>query len=156
MNEESFLNGVVQRIIDYKDGHQEINELSNTILVAGKMALASTLTNTIGPSFNLYIIRMIFRDGGTLNGVPPYVDSGRNGLFGTTRLSPPVIALIYPHLPIQAIFTSVIMFADILGVTINEMALQMSSGNLYSMTTFPDFTKTAEQQLTFSWNITYL
>ena len=150
------LTGDVERIIDYKDGRREVLEFHNTVLRNGRIALAKTLANKIGTSFTYYVSRMLFGDGGTTNGVKKYVNYDRSGLFGTTRLSKPVIATIDPNLPTQVIFTSVITFDDIVGVVINEMALQMSNGDLYSMTTFPDLTKTAEMQITWNWRLNFV
>lgn len=160
MHEERMtMTGEVQAIIDYKDGRREIidyEKIPNTILRTGRTAVAKTLANKIGTTFSFYVTRMLFGDGGTQNGVKKYVDTGRNGLFGTTRLSKPVISTIDPNTPTQVIFTSVITFDDIVGVVISEMGLQMSNGDLYSMTTFPDLTKTAEMQITWNWRLNFV
>ncbi len=153
------LKGEVQALIDYKDGRQTIIDyeyIPNTVLRGGRVALAQTLANKISSEFSFFILRMVFGDGGTLNGVKKYVNYDRNGLFGTTRLAKPVLATIDPNLPTQVIFTSVITFTDIVGVALSEMALQMNSGDLYSMTTFPDLTKTAEMQITWNWKISFV
>jgi hypothetical protein len=148
--------GAVQAIIDYKSGERVIidySEIPNTILRTGRMAVAKSLANKIGNSFSFYATRMLFGDGGTLNGVKKVVNADRNGLFGTTRLSKPILSNIDPNVPTQVIFTSVIAFEDAVGVVLNEMALQMSNGDLYSMTTFPDLTKTSEMQITWNWRL---
>jgi hypothetical protein len=153
------LKGAVQAIIDYRDGSQKIidyEEIPNTVLRDGRIILARTLANKIGTVFSFYITRMVFGDGGSVDGVKKFVNADRNGLFGTTRLSKPVIATIDPNFPTQVIFTSVITFEDIVGVAISEMALQMNNGDLYSMTTFPDLTKTAEMAITFNWRLSFL
>jgi hypothetical protein len=154
---EVALTGEVQMTIDYRDGRQTIGDYKpNTVLRNGRIILARTLANKIGTTFDFYITRMVFGDGGTQGGVVKYVTADRNGLFGTTRLSKPVIATINSDLPTQVIFTSVITFEDIVGVAISEMALQMSNGGMYSMTTFPDLTKTAEMQITWAWHINFV
>jgi hypothetical protein len=145
--------GAVERIIEYKDGRREVENVRNTILKHGRMAFALSLANQIGDSFDFYITRMLFGDGGTANGAKKYVNSDRNGLFGVTRLSKPILANIDANVRTQVIFTSVIKYDEAVGVTLNEMALQMSSGDLFSMTTFPDLTKTEEMQITFNWRI---
>lgn len=153
------LTGEVQAIIDYRDGSQKIidySEIPNTVLRDGRIILARTLANKIGTTFSFYVTRMVFGDGGTQGGVKRYVNYDRNGLFGTTRLSKPVVATIDPNLPTQVIFTSVITFEDIVGVAISEMALQMNNGDLYSMTTFPDLTKTADMQITWNWRLNFV
>ena len=99
---------------------------------------------------------MLFGDGGTQSGVKKYVNAGREGLFGVTRLSKPVISSIDGSIPTQVILTSVIKFDEIIGVTLNEMALQMADGDLYSMTTFADLNKTEDMQLTLNWKLNFV
>ena len=148
--------GFIKAVIDYKCGKQEILEFPNTILNTGRNALASGLTNTIGSGFNLYINRMLFGDGGTADGTTKYVSSSRNGLFGITQASKPVISSVDPNVPSQAIFTSVVSFADANGAVLSEMALQLATGDLYSMATFPNLTKTSSMQITWTWRINYI
>lgn len=148
--------GFVQAIVDYESGEREIIEFKNTILTKGREALASCLARNIGDGFNFYINRMIFGDGGTASSTTKYVSSSRNGLFGITQASKPVIASIDPNIPSQVIFTSVISYAEANGVALNEMALQMATGDLYSMVTFPDLTKTAQMQITWNWRLTFV
>lgn len=148
--------GDVDIIIDYKNGERTSKYIKNTILRNGRRALALSLTNQIGSSYNYYITRMLFGDGGTQDGVKKYVNSDRNGLFGVTRLSKPVIATVDPTITTQAIFTSVMTFEDGVGVVFSEMALQMATGDLYSMTTFSDLTKTEDMQITFNWRLNFI
>jgi hypothetical protein len=148
--------GFVQGIIDYKSGEREIIEFKNAILTSGREALASCLARNIGDGFNFYINRMLFGDGGTSNGSTKVVSTSRNGLFGITQASKPVIASVDPNIPSQVIFTSVISFSEANGAVLNEMALQMATGNLYSMVTFPDLTKTSQLQLTFNWRLSFV
>jgi len=56
----------------------------------------------------------------------------------------------------QVIFTSVILFSEGVGLTLNEMALQMANGDLFSMTTFPDLNKTSDMQITFNWRLNFI
>ena len=128
--------GDIEIIQDWKDGSRNSFDIENTILLTGRRALCNSLANNLGDSYQFYITRMLFGDGGTQDGVKKYVNAGRNGLFGVTRLSKPVIATVDPSIPTQVILTSVITFDEIIGVTLNEMALQMATGDLYSMTTF--------------------
>jgi hypothetical protein len=148
--------GDVDLIIDYKNGKQETKYIRNTILRNGRRSLAKALANQIGAEFDFYITRMLFGDGGTNEGVKKYVNADRGGLFGVTRLSKPVLATIDPTIPTQAIFTTVITFDEAVGVVLSEMALQMANGDLYSMTTFPDLTKTEEMQITFNWRLNFV
>ena len=148
--------GNVEMIIDYKSGEQEVTSFPNTVLKNGRRVLALTLANQLGSEFQFYITRMMFGDGGTQGGVKKYVNGSRNGLFGVTRLTKPVLANLDSVIDTQVIFTSVITYDEVIGVVLNEMALQMANGDLYSMVTFSDFTKSAEMQVTFNWRINFI
>lgn len=148
--------GHVQAIIDYASGEQKIIEFPNTVLTKGREALAAALANDIGDGFNLYINRMLFGDGGTAAGSTKFVATSRNGLFGITQASKPVIASVDPNIRSQVIFTSVIAFSEANGAVLNEMALQMATGDLYSMVTFPDLTKTIQMQITWNWRLSFV
>lgn len=148
--------GKVKRIIDFDSGERQIFEFPNTVLATGRAALASSLAREIGDSFDFYVNRMIFGDGGTSGGLTKFVSSNRNGLFGITRASKPVIASVDPDNPYQVIFTSVLAKSEANSSVLNEIALQLATGDLYSMATFPDFTKTSNQQITYSWRISFL
>jgi hypothetical protein len=148
--------GDIERIIDWRDGSRDVIDYCNTILLTGRRALTASLANAIEDAYEFYITRMLFGDGGTQSGVKKFVDAGRNGLFGVTQVSKPVLANIDNSIPTQAIFTSVIKFDEAIGVTLNEMALQMANGELYSMTTFPDLNKTEDMQITFNWRLNFI
>src|SRR5262252_3532857 len=148
--------GCVEAIIEYKDGPTEIVRFPNTILRLGRQALAQCLTNQIGGAFDFFISRMLFGDGGTNGGTIKFVSTERNGLFGVTRANKPVMASTDQTAPTQAIFTSVLTFQEANGFTLNEMALQMNTGDLYSMATFPDLSKTAQMQITWNWRLSFV
>lgn len=150
------VSGYVQGIIDYKDGSKKLIEFPNTILRTGRYAIASGLANDIGDQFDFYVNKMLFGDGGTSGGAVKFVDTARNGLFGITRANKSVAAQVDPSIPSQVIFTSVVSYSEANGYTLNEMALQMNTGDLYSMVTFPDLTKTEQMQLTFNWRISII
>jgi len=159
MNKEDALTikGCVEAVIEYKDDRaKEVFRFPNTILRLGRQALAQSLTNQIGPAYDFFISRMIFGDGGTSGGTLKFVSTERNGLFGVTRANKPVMASIDQTAPTQALFTSVITFQEANGFTLNEMALQMNSGDLYSMATFPDLSKTAQMQITWNWRLSFV
>ena len=71
-------------------------------------------------------------------------------------MSKPVVANIDVNNESQVIFTSVVAFSEGNGFNLNEMALQMQNGDLYSMATFPGISKTQQMQLTFNWRISFL
>ena len=140
----------------YEDGETERRKYRNTILLHGRAALARCLANEVGDDFQFYVNRMIFGNGGTLEGTPKYVNSERNSLFGMNVVSRPVIATVNKTDPNVVTFTAVVAKTDPYVGVMNEMALQMANGDLYSMVTFPDLTKTSLMQLTWSWDISFL
>ena len=148
--------GDVEIIKEWKTGEKEVLDVKNTVLLSGRRALAKGLANAIGESFNFYVTRMIFGDGGTKSGVKKFVDAGRQGLFGVTRITKPALSNIDNSIPTQVIFTSVITFDEGIGVSLNEMALEMNNEELYSMTTFPDLNKTEDMQITFNWRLNFI
>lgn len=154
---ESFsCKGTVEGIINFKDGNKEIINFRNTILRTGRGALALALANRVGDDFDFFISKMIFGDGGTNGGVPKQVGDERNGLFGSARVIRPVISNIDPNNETQVIFTSVIPFDEGNGFELNEMALQLNNGDLYSMATFPGISKTPGMQITWNWRLSFI
>lgn len=148
--------GEVEIIIDYDDGRQETMLVHNCVVSKAKEAHAKGLVNQIGQTWNYYVDKMLFGTNGTLTGVPKVVEDSRNGLFGTTLLSKTVTSIVNPNVLTQAIFTTVMTFSEGNGSTINEMALQMNSGDLYSMITMAGISKTSSMQIIFNWRISYI
>lgn len=148
--------GDIEIIKQWRSGEIEVLEERNTILLTGKRALSKSLANAFDGEYKFYITRMVFGDDGTQDGVKKFVNANREGLFGVTRLSKPVIATVDTSVPAQAIFTSVIKFDEGVGLTLNEMALQMADGDLFSMVTFPDLNKTEDMQITFNWRLNFV
>ena len=148
--------GTIELVIEYDNGKEEKRIIDNTVLRTGRNALASSLANEFGDTYDFFVSRMLFGDDGTNAGVPKFVNSDRNGLFGITRANKSVISIIDVNLPSQVIFTSVLTFEEANGVALNEMALQMNDGDLYSMVTFADLTKTSSMQITFNWRINFV
>lgn len=148
--------GEVNVTIEYENGKTEERWFRNTILLNGRNALAKSLANQVDDLYQFYINRMIFGENGTTGGVPKFVEASRSGLFGITKLSKPVIATIDPSIPYQVVFTSVITKSEVNGVTLNEMALEMANGELYSMVTFADLNKSSAMQITFNWRCSFI
>ena len=145
--------GLVNGIIHHKNGYQSVIDFKNTVLIGGRSAVVDTLTNNIGASFNNYVSRMIFGDGGVDGSTLRYVNPERTGLFGITRATKTVIASIDATNPTQAIFTSVLGFDDANGYGLSEMALVLNTDVLYSMATFPVLTKTSDIQIVWNWRV---
>jgi len=156
MRQEQNVKGFVDICIEDLAGNKTEYTIKNTILKKGKEALAMSLANEIGDRYSFYISKMIFGDGGTLNDQPRVVEQSRNSLFGTKILARPIISSIDPAITSQVIFTTVIPFDTGNGSTLNEMALEMNNGDLYSMVTFSNLTKTEQIQITWNWRINFL
>lgn len=151
--------GEVEALIEYDDGRTERHVRRcdlNIVLNNGKAAQARSLAGDIGSAFTNYVCKMLFGTNGTVGGVPRFVDAGRSGLFGPTLIAKNVTSIINPSAPNTVIFTTVLTFSDANGSSINEMALQMANGDLYSMVTFGDVTKTSSMQITYSWSLSLL
>lgn len=148
--------GDVEALIEFVDGSMKSLAFRNTILRKGREALVLSLANRIGDDFNFFISRMLFGDGGLVGSSPKSVQTDRNGLFGSTRVSKPVVANVDPNNGSQLILTSVVSFDEGNGFNLNEMALQMNSGDLYSMATFPGVTKTQQMQITWNWRLSFI
>jgi serine acetyltransferase len=148
--------GEVEIIVDHKNGKQNRFLVKNAILTNAKNAHANALCNNIGQTFQYYVSNMIFGTNGTLNGAPKVVDGSRNGLFGPTLVNKQVISIVNPQVLNQAIFTAVIGFDEGNSNVINEMALMMKNGELYSMVTLGGISKDSTIQLTINWRITWV
>lgn len=156
MKESLDCRGDVEALIGFKDGSSEKMAFRNTVLRTGREALVLSLANRIGDDFDFFISRMLFGDGGVVGTSPKTVPTDKNGLFGTTRVSKPVVANVDPNNGSQLILTSVVSFDEGNGFSLNEMALQMASGDLYSMATFPGITKTQQMQITWNWRLSFI
>lgn len=154
--EEVQSKGTVTLTIDYEDGRQEIQTFNNSVLRTGRYALAKSVANEFGTSYEFFISSMVFGSGGTSEGATKFVSSSRTGLYGPTVIAKTVSSTIDPDQPSQVIFTSVIGRDEANGKVLNEMALRMANGEYYSMATFPDLNKTSAQQLTWVWRINYI
>lgn len=153
------VSGYVNVLIEDKsDGSIKTKYLSfnNAVLRGGRAVLVRSLTNNYGDAYEYFITNMIFGDGGVESGTVRFVPTQRTALFGTTRATKPVISEINPNNPSQGIFTSVLTYDDAVGYDINEMALVMANGTLYSMATFGSLAKTSSMQITFNWNLNFV
>jgi hypothetical protein len=157
IKESMVCKGDVEAFIEFRDGSRGSMEFRNTILRTGREALVLSLANRIGDDFDFFISRMLFGDGGLVGGSPKIVPTDRNGLFcASPKVSKPVVANIDPNNASQLILTSVVSFDEGNGFNLNEMALQMNNGDLYSMATFPGITKTQQMQITWNWRLSFI
>lgn len=165
--------GHVEYLVEYKNGKSYKVSFPNVVLITGRQALAQVLTNTLGtcPSTNtssstgqlvpaLYINEMLFGSNGTdtglPNGTPLIVSPTRTALFGPATAIKPVNSYVSQSVATQANFTATLLYADAVSQYINEMALSLTNGNLYSMVTFPAIWKTDNMQITFNWSLNFI
>ena len=148
--------GIVDIVIDHEDGRSELLTVNNRILLSGRQILAKALANDFGAAYLYYVTGIAFGSGGTVGGVPRYVDDTRTGLFGPTVITKAVISSINPDSPNQATFTSVLTFDEANGSTINEIALRLASTDYFSMATFGDVAKSSSMQITFNWRLNFV
>jgi hypothetical protein len=156
MNDLSKCIGYVTGKIINKNGEESNIDFSNAVLVGGRSELVKVLANKIGGTYNQFVSRMIFGDGGTDGVTTRYVDADRTGLFGLTRASKPVVTNIDSTNTTQVIFTSVLSFDDANGYNISEMALVLNNDILYSMATFSPLSKTSDIQIVWNWRVNLL
>lgn len=157
INTRTLPKGQIEAIFDYEDGKQIIHRFDNTVLNAGRSALAKSLANDYGNIYQFYVDNMLFGDGGTSGtGVPYSVNAERTGLFGTTIERKGIISNVDANIPTQAVFTSVLKFDEANGNAINEIALEMNNDELYSLATFAGFNKTSSMQVTFNWRLSFI
>jgi hypothetical protein len=145
--------GYVNILIEDSDNKKNLCQY-NTILKGGKNAMADSLSGEIGPIFQAYGQRMLFGNNGTVAGVSRYVDEGRTSLFGPTVVSKSVNT-VRDNTDPKVSFVSVLTKDDAVGIAIDEMALELASGTLYSMLTMGQINKTSTMQITFTWTFIF-
>lgn len=156
MKDSSKCIGHVVATITNKNGKEKTINFKNAVLVGGRAELVKVLANKIGATYEQYVSRMIFGDGGTDGSTVRYVDADRTGLFGLTRASKPVVASIDATNTTQVTFTSVLGFDDANGYNLSEMALVLNNDILYSMATFSPLSKTSDIQIVWNWRVNLL
>lgn len=139
-------------IEDFSDNSRRVIPFKNKVVNGGRAALAKSLGNLFGGDYQYWIYSMNYGAGGTVGGVPRYVEATRAGLWGPTVASKAVLATFDADTN-GITFTSVLLTTDAAGQTINEAALVMKSGDVFSQTTFGDINKTATMQITINWQM---
>lgn len=158
MNESNKLVGEIEvRVEKRGKGLVDVVHFKNTVLTAGKVAVAKSLAGDIGTAYDFYICKMLFGtngiDGG---GSPKVVDPDRTSLFGPVLLTKNVSAVVDPNVRGRVIFTSVLLYSDGNGSDLSEYGLQMYNGELYAMATRGVMHKDADTQLTYLWKVSQL
>ncbi len=149
------LKGKISIVIEDDTGYKHDILIDNTVLDAGRAALAKSLANDFDDSYQFYIKAIRFGNGGTAGGVPITVTSNRTGIFGTVVAEKSIISVVNPNLLSQAVFTTVLKFQEA-NENINELALVMANDSLYSLATFGGISKTSSMQITFNWRLSFV
>ncbi len=148
--------GNVEIIIDHKDGRREFVRFKNKILRSGRIAMAAMLSNdTTINSSDIFLSQIAFGSGGTIGSSPKTISDSQNGLNGPTIATKSVITSIDSDNPTLLHIVSVLSYTEGNGI-INEMGLQMHSGDFYSMSTFGNIEKTSSMQFTINWSINFV
>lgn len=161
--------GSIKIDIEYNNGKKFTQLCDNVVLISGREALAKSLTNTLGtcPAATtnsigelvpaLYINAMIFGNQGVDGTLTPKVVSpARTTLYGPAIASKPVNSYVDGTVTTNAVFVATLLYGDAVGYNVNEMALQLSDNTLYSMVTYPNLSKTADMQVTFTWTLSFV
>lgn len=144
--------GYIKGKIRYKYKTEEIG-FSNKILDSGRKFLANLLLNN---KDKIHVSHMIFGDGGTENGNPKEISNEQTSIFGVTRLKKPVFAQIDPDNPMRVIFSITIKEDEGNDSVLNEMALELSDGTLFSMATFPNLNKSNLTEIDWEWDSIFI
>lgn len=153
MNEVVRPQGYITATLRYKH-KTEILKFKNKVLDSGKKFLADSLLEK--PVKPFYIASMLFGDGGTEKEKPKEVLPTMTSLSGTARVKKDVIAQIDPEFPTQAVFTAVVEESEGNNFTLNEMALVLNDGTLFSLSTFPDLNKTDQFEIAWMWVVSFI
>lgn len=146
--------GYVLAKITHRDtGKIDVIQFNNIILDGGKEFLARCLLEEFP---KVYIKYMLFGDGGTVNGVPKEVSPMQDKLHGVTRVKKTVVAQVDPEMPTQLIFSVIINEDEGNNFPLNEMALELSDGTLFNLSTFSDLNKTDQMEITWSWFVCFV
>lgn len=121
---------------------------NNKVLKAGKKSLVQAVSGQTPP----LITHMIFGNGGYSQGQLSTVTEDRNELFGVAQANKKVIGQVDDT---QSMYVAALEKDECNDSPINEIALQMSTGDLFSLATFPDLVKNNEMKITFKWKLIF-
>ena len=154
MKNKILTSGHIISKIRHLNGSVESFAFSNTILNSAKARMASFLIHE-NPK-PMYITNMLFGDGAFEAGQNKEVNVAQTSLFGIVRANKEVVRQVDPEIPTQLIFSVTLEHEDANGFTLNEMALQMNDGELFSISTFQNLTKTDQMALDWIWIVNFI
>jgi hypothetical protein len=127
----------------------------NQLLNPGRRFLLSNLIPRPSSS-PIFIKSILFADGGTHNNEVRMVEPEMEHPFGVIRMRKEVISQVNPEVPTEALFSVTVGENEGNDFTLNEMGLELSNGDLFSLATFPDFNKTSQMALDWSWSVCFV
>lgn len=154
MQDKISIRGYIIGKIRYLDGSVESFEFPNTVLNSAKARMADFLINE-NPK-PIHITNILFGDGGFEGDQRKEVNPTQTSLFGIVRASKKVVRQVDPEIPTQLIFSVTLEHEDANGHTLNEMALQMNDGELFSISTIQNLTKTDQMALDWLWVVNFI
>lgn len=146
--------GNINLEIEYSDGKKENLKFKNSPLRQGKSALAQFVCSK--DSERIWITDMIFGDGGVEKNDKKTVNPNRNTLFGVARVVKPVVCQLDPEDPTKVIVSTILEKDEGNDYVINEMALKLNTGDLFSMATFYNLNKNEQMKLKWTWELLFI
>jgi len=154
MQDKILVRGHIIRKIRYLDGSVESFEFPNTLLNSAKVRMADFLINE-NPK-PIYITHILFGDGVFEAGQKKEPNPTQTSLLGIVRASKKVVKQVDPEIPTQLVFSVTLENEDANGHVLNEMALQMNDGELFSISTFPNLTKAEDFAVDWLWVVDFI
>lgn len=145
--------GPIHLIIEEDGKNKKELFFTNRVLRSGHTTLCKYLINE--QEDKPYISEIIFGDGGAEGRTPKKIHPDRKTLFGITKLNKEIVAQIDPEDLSTLVIAVVVEKNEANDCMINEIALKMSNGDLFSMATFSGFEKTEKMRLTWIWRVLF-
>ena len=147
--------GYIDIIVENMESGKIIHrERQNTVLLTGRSALARGLANEFTGTFEFYVNSMVFGTSGEDANVPRKVDPGRESLYSSSEAAEVSVTKDWSaDYPDRSTFTGKLLTTHAVGLTLNEAALKLANGDLFSMVTFGGLSKTNQLQFTLNWTI---
>jgi len=154
MQDKILVRGHIIGKIRYLNGSVEHFDFPNTVLNCAKVRMADFLINESPKP--IHITHVLFGDGAFEAGEKKEPSPTRTSLFGIVRANKKVVRQVDPEIPTQLIFSITLENEDANGHVLNEMALQMNDGELFSISTFPNLTKTDDFAVDWLWIVNFV
>jgi hypothetical protein len=153
---KDYIKTIGQISLIIKQGGQKSQfSFQNQLLNGGRRFLISNLLQRPS-STSIFLKNMLFGDGGAVNDDVKPVVPEMEQMFGVTRMKKEAVVQINPEIPTQLLLTVIVPENEGNDFALNEMALELSDGTLFSLATFPSFNKTDQMELTWLWSVFFV